>query len=226
MNIIKTLAIARRVIRQLRHDPRTIGLVFIVPSVLIVILKYVFDGQTNMFNMLVPMLLGTTPMTMMFLITSIATLRERRSGTLARLMTMPVSKLDFILGYALAFFLVASLQAVVTVFITLSLLNVTVTGGLTATVIGAVMAGLLGTALGLLASAFATTEFQVVQFMPAVLFPQLFVCGLFTPRANMSSFLQSFSDYMPLTYSVDFMKQITHRVYKNHFSLLPRIRFI
>ncbi len=209
MSLIKTLSIAKRVIKQLKHDPRTLALLFVVPSVLIIILKYVFQDEPRTFDALAPMLLGIFPLVMMFLITSIATLRERRSGTLDRLMTMPVSKLDFILGYALAFFLVAFVQATITCIVVLGLLDVTVLGGTIATIIGAVSAALLGTALGLLSSAFAATEFQAVQFMPAFLFPQLLVCGLFIARSEMAKPLQWFADVMPLTYSVDAMKQVT-----------------
>jgi ABC-2 type transport system permease protein len=209
MSIVKTFATAGRVIKQLKHDPRTLVLLFLLPSLLIVILRYVFDNQKPMFDLLVPMLLGIFPMTMMFLVASIATLRERRSGTLTRLMTTPMSKLDFIMGYALAFFLIAFLQASFTVYVTLGLLDVTVAGGDIAVVIGAVSAALLGTSLGLAVSAFATSEFQAVQFMPAMLFPQLLVCGLFVARDQMADFLQVFADFMPLTYSVDAMKQVT-----------------
>jgi ABC-2 type transport system permease protein len=124
-------------------------------------------------------------------------------------MTMPVSKLDFILGYALAFSLVALLQAVITASVLLGILQVPVLGGTIATIIGAVLAALLGTALGLFSSAFATSEFQAVQFMPAFIFPQLLVCGLFVARNQMARPLQWFADIMPLTYSVDAMKQVT-----------------
>jgi ABC-2 type transport system permease protein len=148
-------------------------------------------------------------MVMMFVITSIATLRERRSGTLDRLMTTPMSKLDFILGYAIAFSLIALLQATITALVMLGLLQVTVLGGTLPTIIGAMSAALLGTALGLLSSAFATTEFQVVQFMPAFIFPQLLVCGLFVPRDQMAKVLQWLANVLPLTYSVDAMKQVT-----------------
>jgi ABC-2 type transport system permease protein len=209
MSLAKTTAIARRVLAQLRHDPRTLALLFVVPPVLITVLKYVFQGETREFNNLAPMLLGIFPMVMMFLITSIATLRERSSGTLDRLMTMPVSKLDFILGYALAFAGLACVQAVITGTVMLGLLNVTVLGGTLPTLLGAVLAALLGTSLGLFASAFARSEFQAVQFMPAFLFPQLLTCGLFVVREQMARPLQWFADVMPLTYSVDAMKQVT-----------------
>jgi ABC-2 type transport system permease protein len=208
MSPTKTFATSRRILKQLRHDPRTLALLFIVPSVLLTIFKYVFDGQPTTFNRIAPMLLGIFPMVMMFLIASIATLRERRSGTLDRLMTLPVSKLDFIVGYALAFFLVATLQAIITCFVLLGVLGVSVLGGTLAAMAGAIAAGLLGTSLGLFSSAFAATEFQAVQFMPAIMFPQLLVCGLFVPRDQMATALQWFADVMPLTYSVDAMQQV------------------
>jgi ABC-2 type transport system permease protein len=209
MSPARTLSTARRVLAQLQHDPRTLGLLFIVPPVLITVLKYVFQGEARTFNSIAPMLLGIFPMVMMFLITSIATLRERTSGTLDRLMTMPMAKLDFIVGYALAFALVACVQAVITGVVMLGLLNVTVLGGTLPTLLGAVLAALLGTALGLFASAFARSEFQAVQFMPAFIFPQLLTCGLFAAREQMARPLQWFADVMPLTYSVDAMKQVT-----------------
>ena len=216
MNLVKTFSTASRVLKQLRHDPRTLALLFLVPSLLMTLFKYVFRGQPQTFDAIAPMLLGIFPMVMMFLITSIATLRERRSGTLDRLMTMPVSKLDFILGYAIAFSVVALLQAVITAIVLLGILGVPVLGGTLATIVGAVCAALLGTALGLFLSAFATSEFQAVQFMPAFIFPQLLVCGLFVARDQMAKVLQWFADIMPLTYSVDAMKQVTTQ---SHWSM-------
>jgi ABC-2 type transport system permease protein len=209
MSLRRLLAVARRVLTQLSHDHRTLGLLFVVPPVLITLLKYVFEHQPREFNGLAPMLLGIFPMVMMFLVTSIATLRERTSGTLDRLMTMPIGKADFIFGYALAFTLVATVQAVITALVMLGLLDVTVVGGTIATLVGAILAAILGTALGLFASAFASSEFQAIQFMPAFLFPQLLTCGLFIAREQMARPLQWFADIMPLTYSVDAMKQVT-----------------
>lgn len=209
MSLPKILATAQRVLKQLSHDRRTVALLFVVPPLLITLLKFVFD-RTLVFERLAPQLLGIFPMILMFLVTSIATLRERRSGTLSRLMTMPVSKLDFILGYALAFLLLALLQALISAGVMLGILQVTVLGGTLATIIGALAAAFLGTSLGLLVSAFAATEFQAVQFMPAFMLPQLLTCGLFAARDDMARFLQLVADVLPLTYSVDAMKQITN----------------
>lgn len=209
MSIPKVFATARRVLQQLSHDHRTLALILIVPSALLIILKYVFEERPFMYDALAPMILGIFPLTIMFIITSIATLRERSNGTLDRLMTYPISKLDFILGYAVAFAVLAFLQAGLASFVVLGLLKVTVLGGTLPVLVSAITAALLGMALGLFMSAFATSEFQAVQFMPAFIFPQLLTCGLFVARDQMAGPLQWFADIMPLTYSVDAMKQVT-----------------
>jgi ABC-2 type transport system permease protein len=209
MSLRKIFATSIRVLQQLSHDHRTVALVLLVPAILLTILKYVFQGDPMLFNNLAPMILGIFPLVMMFIVTSIATLRERTIGTLDRLMTYPMSKLDFIFGYALAFAALALVQAVIACSVVLGLLNVTVQGGTLPVLICAVVAALLGTSLGLFMSAFATSEFQAVQFMPAFIFPQLLVCGLFLARDQMAKPLQWFADVMPLTYSVDAMKQVT-----------------
>ena len=210
MSIRKTLATSRRVFNQLSHDPRTLIMMFVVPPILLTILKYVFQDKTVVFDNIAPMLLGVFPMTMMFLITSIVTLRERTSGTLDRLMTMPISKFDFIFGYAIVFCFLGFLQALVTGVVMFNLLGVDVMGGFVPTIISAVLTASLGAALGLFMSAFAKSEFQAIQYMPAFIFPQLLTCGLFVARDSMAQPLQWFSDVMPLTYSVDAMKQVTN----------------
>jgi ABC-2 type transport system permease protein len=205
----RTIATAGRVLMQLRHDPRTLGLVIVVPCLLMTLLRYVFDGEMMVFNAVAPMILGIFPLLMMFLITSIATLRERKTGTLDRLMTMPISKLDFIFGYGLAFALLGLVQASVVCLVTLGFLGVTVLGGTVPVLIAAVLAALLGTSLGLFVSAFATSEFQAVELVMPILMPQILLCGLFAPREHMAKLLQWLADVFPLTYSVDAMKQIT-----------------
>jgi ABC-2 type transport system permease protein len=209
MSFVKTFATTGRVLRQLRHDPRTIALVMVVPCVLVTLLKYVFDKQPAIFNNVAPMILGIFPLLIMFLITSIATLRERKTGTLDRLLTMPISKFDFIFGYALAFSILALVQACVVSAVTLGLLGVTVQGGTVAVLVSAVLAALLGTSMGLFVSAFATSEFQAVQLVMPSLMPQILLCGLFVPRDSMNQVLQWLADVFPLTYSVDAMQQLT-----------------
>jgi len=205
----KTFATAGRVLRQLRHDPRTLALIIVVPPVLLALLKYVFNGNAATFNRIAPMALGIFPLIVMFIVTSVATLRERTSGTLERLLSLPLGKLDIIFGYALAFALLALIQALVASGVVLGLLGVTVLGGTLEVIVTAVLAGLLGTSMGLFVSAFARTEFQAVQFMPAFVFPQLLVCGFFVPRESMAKVLQWFSDILPMTYITEAMQHIT-----------------
>jgi ABC-2 type transport system permease protein len=196
------------VLGQLRHDHRTLGLILFVPSVLMLIMRWVFNDATASFESIAPLVLGIFPFTVMFVVTSVATLRERTSGTLERLMTMPIAKLDLLLGYAVAFAVLTVLQSLIANFVTLVLLDVDVAGGAGLMITTALLAGLLGMSLGLFASAFARTEFQAVQFLPAFVLPQLLTCGLFVARDKMHEVLQRFSDLMPLTYIVDAMQQV------------------
>ena len=173
MNGRITLAVATRVLRQLRRDPRTIALLLVVPLVLLTLLWWMFDGDDTAFNELGPPLLAMFPFIVMFLVTSVTTLRERSSGTLERLLSMPMGKLDLLLGYALAFGLVALVQAVLAVTLTVGVLGLDIAGPIWALTVVAVLDAILGTTLGLFVSAFAETEFQAVQFMPAVVIPQI-----------------------------------------------------
>ena len=208
MNFRRVFGTAGRVLRQLRHDPRTLALVFLMPSVLLAILYYVFEDNAAAFDHAAPPLLGIIPFIMMFIVTSIAVLRERTSGTLERLLTSPATKLDILLGYAIAFATLALLQAALASYMTTDLLDVTIAGSEWSLLLVAVVSGVSGMALGLLCSAFARTEFQAVQFMPAIVMPQLLICGLFVPRGMMSEVLQRISDVMPITYIVKAMQEV------------------
>ena len=203
MNGMRMLATAGRVLGQLRHDPRSIALMLIAPSLLVGLFAWLFSDQEGVFDRFGGAILALFPFIVMFLITSITTLRERKSGTLERLMTTPLGKADFILGYALAFGLMAVLQAVVTVSFAVGICGLDVDGPLWQLGLVAVVDALLGTALGLLASAFAQTEFQAVQFMPLLVFPQIILGGLFMPRDQMPDVLYAISDWLPLSYAID-----------------------
>lgn len=208
LSAARTTATAARVLRQLRHDPRTIALMLLVPCLMLVLLRYVFDGSPRTFDTIGAALLGIFPLITMFLVTSIATLRERTSGTLERLLAMPLGKVDLIAGYALAFGALAVVQSALATGLALWLLDLDVTGSPWLLLLVALLDALLGTALGLFVSAFAASEFQAVQFMPAVIFPQLLLCGLFTPRAGMHPVLEAISDVLPMSYAVDAMDEV------------------
>jgi ABC-2 type transport system permease protein len=202
-----TFATAGRVLSQLRHDPRTIALLVVVPPVLLTLFKYVYDGSPLIFDRIGPIMLGMFPFITMFLVTSIAMVRERTSGTLERLLTTPLRKLDLLVGYGLAFGLAALVQASLAAAIAVGPLSLRVAAGGGVVVALAVINALLGMALGLFLSAFASTEFQAVQFLPAAVLPQVLLCGLLAPREEMNTVLRWISDVLPMTYSVDALQQ-------------------
>ena len=201
-------ATARRVLAQLRRDPRTILLILGVPCVLEALLKEIMSGRPAIFEHVGAPLLGLFPFVSMFVVSSVTMLRERTSGTLERLMTMPLAKLDLLAGYGAAFALVALVQAAVVCSLAFGALGLEVAGPRPAVAALAVGNATLGMALGLLLSAFATTEFQAVQFMPAVVFPQLLLCGLFVARSAMAHWLGLVSDVLPLTYAYDALARV------------------
>ena len=209
MSAGRTVATATRVLGQLRRDPRTLALLLVVPSVLLTLLKYLFEGQPETFDRLGGPMLGLFPFVSMFLVTSIAMLRERTSGTLERLMASPIAKADLLCGYGLAFGSVATVQALATGAVAFGALGLEVAGSVALVLLLAVANAILGMALGLFLSAFASTEFQAVQFMPAFVLPQLLLCGLFVPRDQMADALDTLAGALPLTYAFDALDRAT-----------------
>jgi ABC-2 type transport system permease protein len=203
------LAVARRVLTQLRRDHRTAAMLLVLPCVLMTLLWWMFrDMPGGLFDRFGPALLAMFPFIVMFLVTSVTTLRERSSGTLERLLAMPMAKLDFLGGYAVAFGVVAAVQAALAVALCVGLLGLHVAGPVLLLGLVAVADAVLGTALGLFVSAFARTEFQAVQFMPLVVFPQILLCGLFVPRDSLPDVLHALSDVLPLSYATDAMQAL------------------
>ena len=207
-----TGATALRVFSQLRRDPRTIALLLLVPVVLMTLLKGLFVDNPPLFDRIGAPLLGLFPFIAMFLVTSITMLRERTSGTLERLMAMPLAKLDLLVGYAIAFAAFAAVQALLVSLVAFGLLDLHVLGPRWIIVLLAVVNAILGMALGLFCSAFARTEFQAVQFMPAVVLPQILLCGLIVPRDQMARALELASWFLPLTYAYDALQRVSDDV--------------
>jgi ABC-2 type transport system permease protein len=198
-----TSATALRVLRQLRRDPRTVALIVVVPCVLVFLVDQIFSDRPEVFQQVGVPLLGLFPLISMFLVTSITMLRERTGGTLERLLTLPLAKLDILLGYGIAFALLAAVQASIVSAVGFGLLDLTVVNSTALVIVLAVANAVLGMALGLFSSAFARTEFQAVQFMPAFVLPQILLCGLLVPRDEMAEWLQWLSAFMPFTYAYD-----------------------
>lgn len=197
-----------RILRQLRHDRRTVAMLVAVPTLLLTLLYFMYEEQEPIFDRIALIMLGVFPFIIMFLITSIAMLRERTTGTLERLLTTPLRKTDLLFGYGLAFGVAAAVQASVASALAYLLLDLDTRGGAGYVIMIAVANAVLGMALGLLASAFAKTEFQAVQFMPVLAVPQLLLCGLFTPRDDMAGWLKAISDALPLTYAVEALQEV------------------
>ena len=209
MSVAATAATAARVLTQLRRDPRTVALLLLVPALLVTLIRFVFDGQEETFDRLGGPLIGLFPFITMFLVTSITMLRERTGGTLERLMSMPVGKLDLLAGYGIAFAVMAVAQAGITAAVAFLLLGLDVGGSPAAVVALAIGNAVLGMSLGLFVSAFASSEFQAVQFMPAFVVPQLLLCGLFVARDQMAGALEAISDALPLTYAFDALDRVS-----------------
>jgi ABC-2 type transport system permease protein len=204
------MATAVRVLRQVRNDRRTVAMLLVVPCVLLGLGAWIFENSpTHVFDRIGAPLLGIFPFVIMFLLTSITTLRERQSGTLERLLTMPLAKADFVAGYAVAFGILAAVQAVVATGWAVWVCALDVPGGIGLLLAVAVADAVLGTAFGLFVSAFAATEFQAVQFMPALVLPQFFLCGLLVPRDQLPDILYWISQVLPLSYAVDAMGAIS-----------------
>ncbi len=208
MSLHRTLSTTGRVLAQLRHDPRTIALLLVVPMLLMTLLRYVYDDNPLLFSRIGPQLLALFPFTTMFVVTSVAMLRERSSGTLERLLTTPLAKLDLLLGYALAFGAVAVVQVGLAAALAFGALGLDVRGDPLLLLLFAVVDAVMGMALGLFLSAFARTEFQAVQFLPAFVLPQVLLCGLLAQRDQMQTVLRWVSDVMPLTYATDGVSRV------------------
>jgi len=209
VNVRLTIATALRVGTQLRRDHRTLALVIVVPCVLLWLFSELFADASMIFQRLAPAMLGVFPFITMFLVTSVAMVRERTSGTLERLLTTPIGRADLVLGYALAFAVLSLVQACVATAVALGLLGMDRPASVIVLVLVALANALLGTALGLGLSSLATTEFQAVQFLPAVALPQILLCGLIVPTEQMAGWLDALSRVMPLRYAVDAMQTLT-----------------
>ncbi|MFI7077303.1 ABC transporter permease [Micromonospora sp. NPDC049903] len=214
MNLRILAATVGRILRQLRHDRRTVALLVVVPTVLLTLVYYMYadqptpPGQPSTFDRIALVMLGFFPFLIMFLVTSIAMLRERTSGTLERLLTTPLSRTDLLFGYGIAFGLAGAVQATIASAVAYWVFGLQTAGSSALVILVAALNAVLAVALGLLCSAFARTEFQAVQFMPVVVAPQLLLCGLFVPRDEMAGWLQAISDVLPLSYAVEALQEV------------------
>ncbi len=209
-HIKATFATTRRILQQLSHDHRTVAMIFLVPCLLLALLRWLYADNLTIFDQIAPALLGVFPFVIMFIITSITTLRERTGGTMERLMALPIGKLDLVVGYMFAFGLLAIIQAALASIVLLYGLGLNIEGPQWFLVVMALADALLGTALGLFVSAFARTEFQAVQFMPALILPQVLIGGLLLPLSQMPDILETVARFLPLTYAIEALNTVVN----------------
>lgn len=209
LNPALTWATARRVIGQLKADPRSIALILVLPSVLLLLFYFVYLDNSALFNRIAPIMVGLFPMFVLFLVTSVTMQRERSTGTLERLMTTRISQADIVCGYALAFSLLALVQSAILTLMCDVILGIDTAAPWWFSLLTSAITGIVGLALGLLGSAFAHSEFQAVQLMPVLIVPQIFLCGLLVPRDQLPRPLELLSNIMPLSYATDAIKEAT-----------------
>jgi len=197
-----TLTIANRIINQLIRDKRTIILIAVVP-LLIASLVGVSVPDKSILDYTAPAILAVLILFFGFLLTGISFLRERSQGTLERLMASPVSRLDIVGGYLLGFLLFAIVQTMVLFFYLIYVLNVNYYGDLWQILVFQVLIGIGAVCMGTFFSVLAKNEFQMVQFIPMIIVPQMFLCGLLWPVSQMPEYLQWLANVLPMTYGVE-----------------------
>ena len=203
----QAFTIAARIIRQLIRDRRTVVLIVLVPVVVMTLIGLSFP-EGGILDYIAPALLATLALFFSFLLTGISFLRERSQGTLERLMASPVSRLDIVVGYLFGFFVFALTQTLIILLFTIYVLNVQYRGDLWQIFVFQIVIITGAVNLGIFVSTFARNEFQMVQFIPLMLFPQVFLCGVIWPVAQMPDYLQWLSKILPLTYAVDGLRDI------------------
>ncbi|MBI2697791.1 MULTISPECIES: ABC transporter permease [Mycobacterium] len=207
-------ATTARILRQLAADHRSVAMILLVPSLVITLMYFMFEnvphrpGTPTPFNAACLVMLGLFPLLLMFLITSITMQRERASGTLERILTTPLRRLDLLAAYGTAFSIAAAAQAILACLVSFWLLGLSTAGSPLWVFVIAIINAVLGVGLGLLCSAFARTEFQAVQFMPVVVVPQLLLAGVIVPRSAMPDWLHWLSDVMPASYALEALQQV------------------
>ena len=204
----RTLAIAERIIRQIVKDRRSAALIIVAPLIVMSLVGFSLIDQKPVLNRVAPGLLGTFVMFFTFLLTGVSFLRERAQGTLERLMTTTVARADILVGYLLGFLLFATIQTVVILAFTVFALQIEYQGNIIEIVAVLLLVVVVAVNLGIFVSTFANNEFQVVQFIPIVLLPQIFLSGVIIPTDQMPSVMEAISVVLPLTYAVEGLREI------------------
>ncbi len=211
MSVDRTVAIALRIVLQITRDRRSVALIIVAPVVVMALVGFSFSGQRAVLDRVAPALIGVFGFFFTFLLTGVSFLRERAQGTLERLLTTPVGRADILVGYLLGFLVFAGIQSLVILLFTIFALQIEYQGALWQIFVLLMLLTVVSVNLGIFVSTFARNEFQVVQFIPIVLAPQIFLSGVILPVDQLPGYFQAASDVLPLTYAVDGLKEIMLR---------------
>tara|TARA_B100000676_G_scaffold45869_1_gene44399 strand:- start:5536 stop:6264 length:729 start_codon:yes stop_codon:yes gene_type:complete len=208
MTFNRTVAISKRIVKQIFLDHRSLAMIFVAPLVVMSLVGASFNKNPQLLNFVAPALICTFVLFFTFILTGISFLRERALGTLDRLLTTPVSRADIMLGYSISFFFFAFIQSNIILFFTIFILDISYQGGIWNMFIVVILTAIVAVNLGVFISTFAKNEFQVIQFIPLLLAPQIFLSGVIQPVENLPNLLQNVSKVLPLTYAVEGLRSI------------------
>ena len=208
MTIDRTLAIASRIVSQIARDHRSLALIIVAPIIVMSLVGFSFADQRHILDRIAPGLIGVFVLFFVFILTGVSFLRERAQGTLERLLTTPVGRADILGGYLLGFLLFAGIQSLVILLYTIFALRIDYEGSLWQIFVLLVVVTVVAVNLGIFLSTFARNEFQVVQFIPVILLPQIFLSGAVLPAEQLPSYFQAVGKVLPLTYAVDGLKAL------------------
>ena len=208
MTIDRTLAIAVRIVSQIARDHRSVALIIVAPIIVMSLVGFSFADQRDILNRIAPGLIGVFALFFVFLLTGVSFLRERSQGTLERLLTTPVGRADILAGYLLGFLLFAGIQSLVILLYTIFALRIEYEGSLWQIFVLLFVVTIVAVNLGIFISTFARNEFQVVQFIPIILLPQIFLSGAVLPSEQLPGYFQAIGKVLPLTYAVDGLKAL------------------
>jgi ABC-2 type transport system permease protein len=172
---------------------------------------YVYgNGDTVFFDVLGPIFIGFFVFFFVFLISGIGLLKERTTGTLERLMSTPIRRREIVTAYLIGYGLFAVIQTLIVVFYATTVLDIVLVGSLWHVILINLLVALVALSLGILLSTFAASEFQMVQFIPVVVIPQIFFVGII-PLEGMADWLQVLGKVMPLYYAADALKAVMYQ---------------
>lgn len=168
------------------------------------------DEDSVLFDKFSPMLIGFFVFFFVFLVAGIGLLNERTTGTLERLLATPIRRGEIVTGYLIGYGIIALLQTIVIVLFAIHVLDIVLIGSIWDVMVINIIVALVALSLGILLSTFASSEFQMVQFIPVVIIPQIFFSGIFSLEA-MADWLQVFAKFMPLYYAADALNGVMYR---------------